>query len=81
MSKRSGLFKRIFYFYVDGFKSMTWGKSLWLLILIKLFVMFFILKLFFFQDFLNVNFQSDKERSEHVIEELTNPKKAEEYGN
>ena len=43
---------RIFDFYVDGFRQMTWGRSLWLIILIKLFVMFAILKCFFFPDFL-----------------------------
>ena len=31
---------------------MTLGRTLWLIILIKLFVMFFILRLFFFPDFL-----------------------------
>lgn len=74
MHKKDSLLKKIFYFYVDGFKSMTWGKSLWLLILIKLFVMFFILKLFFFPDFLNHRFESEEERSDYVIEELTTPK-------
>lgn len=38
---------RIFYFYRDGFREMTIGRTLWAIILIKLFVMFFILKLFF----------------------------------
>ena len=28
---------------------MTWGKTLWIIALIKLFVMFAVLKLFFFQ--------------------------------
>jgi hypothetical protein len=34
--------------------------------------MFVILKIFFFQDFLHKNYSSDKERSEHVLEQLTN---------
>ena len=34
---------RIFDFYVEGFRSMTVGKTLWLIILIKLFIMFAIL--------------------------------------
>lgn len=38
---------RVFYFYRDGFREMTWGRVLWAIILIKLFVMFFVLKLFF----------------------------------
>ncbi|MBN1651394.1 MAG: DUF4492 domain-containing protein, partial [Bacteroidales bacterium] len=43
-------------------------------ILIKLFVMFVILKLFFFPNFLKSSFDSDQERSDYVIEQLTNPK-------
>lgn len=43
----------IWRFYLEGFKSMTLGRTLWLIILIKLFIMFFILRLFFFPNFLN----------------------------
>ena len=32
----------IWQFYVDGFRSMTLGRTLWLIIAIKLFIMFFI---------------------------------------
>jgi hypothetical protein len=65
------LLKKIFYFYYEGFKGMTLGKSLWLIILIKLFVMFFILKLFFFPNFLKTNFENNEERSNYVIDQLT----------
>lgn len=44
---------RVWNFYIEGFKSMTLGRTLWLIILLKLFVMFFVLKLFFFPNFLN----------------------------
>ena len=40
--------KKIVRFYINGFKNMTWGKELWLLIIIKLVIMFGILRLFFF---------------------------------
>ena len=40
-------------FYLEGFRSMTLGRTLWLLIIVKLFVLFFILRLFFFPRFLN----------------------------
>ncbi len=46
-------FKNVCRFYVEGFREMTLGRTLWLIILAKLFVMFFILKLFFFPDFLS----------------------------
>ena len=67
------VFKNIFRFYVDGFKSMTYGKTLWLIILIKLFIIFAVLRLFFFPDFLKKKFSSDDERSDYVIEQLTKP--------
>jgi hypothetical protein len=44
---------RIWNFYVEGFRSMTLGRILWAIILLKLFIMFAILKVFFFPDFLN----------------------------
>jgi hypothetical protein len=73
MKKKSWLY-RVFMFYYEGFKSMTLGKTLWALIIIKLFIMFVVLKLFFFPNILQKNFKTDKERSDHVIEQLTNPK-------
>lgn len=67
------IFVRIFRFYVDGFRNMTLGRTLWAIILIKLFIMFFILKLFFFPDILSTKFNTDEERAEHVGMELTLP--------
>lgn len=69
------LIKRIFLFYYEGFKNMNIGKTLWLIILIKLFVMFAILKVFFFPNILKRNFKTDEERSRYVIEQLTNKPK------
>lgn len=42
------IFRRIYSFYRDGFASMTVGRSLWLLIIIKVAIFFLVLKLFFF---------------------------------
>jgi len=70
------LFKRIYRFYHEGFTNLPrWGKQVWLVILIKLFVLFVILKIFFFPDFLKTNFKNDAERSNHVLENLTEQKK------
>ncbi len=63
--------KKIFYFYYDGFRSMTVGRKLWIIIIIKLFIIFAIFKLFFFPDFLKTNFKTDQQRSDYVIEQLT----------
>ena len=35
--------------YSDGFKHMTWGRMLWIIIMVKLFIMFAILRIFFFR--------------------------------
>lgn len=63
--------KRVYTFYIDGFKGMVLGKKLWKIILIKLFIMFAILKLFFFPNFLKTNFQTDEEKSNYVLEQIT----------
>jgi uncharacterized membrane protein len=65
------LFDNIFTFYRDGFKGMVLGKKLWKIILIKLFVMFVILKLFFFPNYLNTKFHTDQEKGNYVLEQIT----------
>ena len=62
---------KIVKFYLDGFRSMTIGKTLWVIICIKLFIMFAILRVFFFPNFLKTNFENDTERSEYIINQLT----------
>ena len=49
-----------------------WGRNVWIIIIIKLFIMFAILKFFFFPDFLGKRFDTDKQRSEYVMEQLIN---------
>lgn len=63
--------KKIFNFYYEGFKGLTWGRSLWLLILIKLFLVFFIMKLFFFSDNSVQKFKTKEDQSLHILENLT----------
>ena len=62
------LLVRIWTFYRDGFREMTLGRTLWAIILIKLFIMFFILKLFFFPSFLKE--KTPQEKQQYVGEEL-----------
>ena len=52
---KKGLLFQIFHLYYDGFRTMTLGKTLWTIILIKLAIIFLVLKLFFFPDFINTN--------------------------
>lgn len=70
----SRLPSRVFRFYLDGFKSMTVGKKLWAVVLIKLAVIFFVLKLFLFPDVLERDYDTDEERADAVRERLINLK-------
>jgi len=63
--------RHIITFYRDGFRSMTLGRTLWKIIIIKLVVMFGVLKLFFFPDFLKTHFQDDAQRADYVISVIT----------
>lgn len=63
-------FQDVVYFYIDGFKAMTIGKVLWLVIILKLIVLFFILRLFFFQPYLKE--YSDTEKPQKVGQEFVN---------
>lgn len=72
MSKvKHSVFHEIFDFYVQGFRSMTLGKTLWAIIFVKLFIMFFVLKMFFFKNHLDQNTNSDSEKPGFVLEHLT----------
>lgn len=60
--------RKVVNFYVDGFRSMTLGRTLWAIILLKLFVMFAVLRLFFFPDLLAG--KSEGQRADCVMETL-----------
>ncbi len=51
MNKQSFLY-RVYDLYYDGFRHMTLGRTLWAIILIKLFIMFAVLKVFFFPNYI-----------------------------
>jgi len=42
------LFLRVFRFYRDGFRAMDVGRTLWIVIIVKLVVIFVVLRLLFF---------------------------------
>lgn len=69
------MLKRILLFYITSYKNLTKdGKKLALIVMIKLIILFGIFKIFFFQDFLNSRYDNDKQKSEHVIQQLINNK-------
>jgi len=64
---------QILRFYTDGFKHMSgWGRKVWLIIIIKLFIMFAVLRLFFFPDFLNKKFDDNSDKSNYVRDQIIN---------
>lgn len=48
---------------------MSVGRTLWIIVAIKLIIMFAILRIFFFKPELN-KFKSDSDKAQHVIENL-----------
>lgn len=71
MEKKPNIFVRIWIFYRDAFKNMTWGRPLVWLIILKLFILFAILRVFFFTPAMSG--LSEDEKIEVVGENLTKP--------
>lgn len=71
MGTEISLLRRIADLYVEGFRSMKVGRQLWLLIAIKLLILFGVMKVLFFPNVLKTQFDTDAERSAHVLENLT----------
>ena len=69
MNVAKDVVSRVWCFYRDGFKNMTWGRTLWLIIFLKLFVLFVVLRLFFFRPALEG--LSEKQKSEQVGKALS----------
>jgi flagellar basal body-associated protein FliL len=65
------MFKRVLFFYIDGFKNMSsLGQKLWLIIIIKLVVIFVVLKVFFFPT-LSSKVKGEEAQKNLYIEQLT----------
>ncbi|MCF0165982.1 MAG: DUF4492 domain-containing protein [Bacteroidales bacterium] len=63
------LILRIWAFYRDGFREMTWGRTLWLLVFAKIVILFLVLRLFFFKPAMAG--KTDEQKSEIVGSHLT----------
>ena len=60
-----------FKLFWEGFTNMsTLGKTLWIIVILKLIFMFFILKPLFSPNYLNKNFDNPQEKADHVRKEL-----------
>ena len=58
----------IWNFYADGFKNMTWGRPLWVLIILKAVILFIVLRMFFFRP--SMAGKTDEQKSEYVGTQL-----------
>ena len=57
--KKDSLPYRVFDLYYDGFRNMKLGRTLWAIIIVKLIIIFAVLKVFFFPNFLKEHAQGD----------------------
>lgn len=71
MPKPAGIFSFFASLYRDGFRNMTWGKPLVWLIVLKLIILFGILRVFFFKPAMSG--LTEEEKSEKVGAALTQP--------
>ena len=65
--------EKIFSFYLQGFRSMRLGRTLWAIILLKLLILFGVVKLFFFPDYLDTRFTTDDEKADYVFSRIIQP--------
>ena len=61
----------LFRFYRDGFAAMRLGRSLWAVVVIKMIIIFGVVKLLFFSDTLNSRFKTDDARQDYVSQRLS----------
>ena len=69
MSKLKDKARPVWELYRDGFRNMTWGRPLIWLVLLKLFILFAILRVFFFRPAMAG--MSEREKSDAVGERIT----------
>lgn len=68
---KTGFIYKVWDLYYDGFRHMKLGKTLWLIIAIKLFIIFVVLKIFFFPDFLKSKVR-DGDNASYVSSQIIN---------
>ena len=69
MGKAKDILVSVWHFYRDGFRNMTWGRPLIWLILLKIFILFAILRVFFFKPAMAG--MTDGQKSDTVDERIT----------
>jgi hypothetical protein len=62
--------KNIYNFYIEGFKNMKIGKTLWKIIFIKLFLIFTLLNYFIYDKSIKSEYKSSEQKSDFVYKNL-----------
>ena len=68
--EKHGFWYKAFHLYYDGFRNMRLGKTLWLIIGIKLVIIFLVLKVFFFPNYIKQHAEKGQE-AEFVAEKMS----------
>ncbi|WP_367274308.1 DUF4492 domain-containing protein [uncultured Odoribacter sp.] len=65
------MLRRAWMLYYEGFRYMPrWARILCIIVVCKLLILFLVFKLFLMPNYLNTNYTTDKEKSNHVLNEL-----------
>lgn len=63
--------KNFIYMYIDGFKNMTLGKTLWKIVFIKLVVILIFLKYFIHDKTIKTEYTTKEEKIDFVYKNIT----------
>lgn len=62
--------KQVVNLYIDGFKNLTIGKTLWKIIFIKLLIIFSVLKVFVYDKSIKSEYKTDSQKIDFVYKNL-----------
>lgn len=63
--------KKIVNFYVDGFKNLTLGKTLWKIIILKLIIIFTFLNYYIYDKSIKSEYQTEIQKINFVYKNIT----------
>lgn len=66
------MFKCLWSIYYEGLSNLPrWAKIVLVIVAAKLLIMFVVFKMMLMPNYLNKHYQSEEEKSRHVLQELT----------
>ena len=69
------IIKNIYYFYLNGFRNMTLGKTLWKIIFVKILIIMFFINYFIQEKTFKSEYKTQEEKIDFVYKNLTNEKR------